>query len=106
LHSENINFLKIITLISTSKEKQNLEEKLKESKTYINKLEQRILQSSKGVTNQQGTGISTIGTIPTEYEGQDVTIHKLKEIIDNQQYEIKLLTQTLVDFLGINNELN
>lgn len=86
-----------ITSHSIAKEKQALGDKLKESKAYINKLEQRILKNSKS-TQRTATTVGTYKTFETDEEGSSSpSLSKLQEIIENQKYEIKLLTQTLHD---------
>lgn len=85
----------VINYHSAFKEKQNLEGKLKESKGYINKLEQRILQNPKGTSQSYlSTDYNTAGTM--DLDDKDNT--QLLQMIENQKYEIKLLTQALVCF--------
>ena len=74
---------------------------MKESKAYINKLEQRILQNSKH-PQKTTANTGTYKTFETDQEGgggggSSPSLTKLQEIIENQKYEIKLLTQTLHD---------
>src|SRR5688572_26544788 len=77
------------------KEKQGLEEKLKGAKTYINKLEQRILQASKPThfANKGQEASSSHADTETNFDQEN--IEELKQIILNQKCEIQLLTQSL-----------
>lgn len=73
---------------------------MKDNKSYINKLEQRILHSDKPGSGKRLTNEVSPPKFraqpPPEESGVDWGHAEMRQIIDNQKYEIKLLTQTLV----------